>query len=66
MAAELARIFNDLPAVNILLAALSLILFLAWVVISRQRTRHLAELIDAVKGNSRRGCTAAARRRSGQ
>ncbi|WFE22800.1 hypothetical protein O7621_05520 [Solwaraspora sp. WMMD937] len=53
MAARLVQAIGDLPNPYILGAILLPMLFVGWVIMSERRTRHLTQLIRAVRGQVR-------------
>ncbi len=57
MATRMVRAATALPLPYLIVAIVVLVLFVAWVVNSEQRTRHLAQLIRAWRatGPSRQG-----------
>ncbi|WP_406073825.1 hypothetical protein [Micromonospora sp. NBC_01638] len=55
MALRLAQLVGDLPGPYIMGAILLPVLFVGWVIVSERRTRHLTQLIRAVRGSVRPG-----------
>ncbi|MEU1604028.1 hypothetical protein [Micromonospora matsumotoense] len=66
MAARLAQLAGDLPGPYIMGAILLPVLFLGWVIMSEQRTRHLTQLIRAVRGSVRPGGSSRGSNREGR
>ncbi|MEU7979899.1 hypothetical protein AB0B63_15335 [Micromonospora sp. NPDC049081] len=67
MAARLAQLVGDLPGPYIMGAILlPVLLFLGWVIMSEQRTRHLTQLIRAVRGSVRPGGSSRGSNREGR
>ncbi|MFG1890421.1 hypothetical protein ACGFIR_21475 [Micromonospora sp. NPDC049051] len=55
MALRLVQLVGDLPGPYIMGAILLPVLFVGWVIVSERRTRHLTQLIRAVRGSVRPG-----------
>ncbi|MDO3704047.1 hypothetical protein Q3W71_20485 [Micromonospora sp. C28SCA-DRY-2] len=53
MVVRLMQTIGDLPESYIMGAILLPVLFLGWVIMSERRTRHLTQLIRAVRGQVR-------------
>lgn len=66
MAARLAQLVGDLPGSYIMGAILLPVLFLGWVIMSERRTRHLTQLIRAVRGSVRPGGSSRGSDRAGR
>lgn len=52
---RLAQLVGDLPGPYVMGAILLPVLFVGWVIRSERRTRHLTQLIRAVRGSARPG-----------
>lgn len=66
MAATLAEGIGEIPAPWLIGGVVSLTLFVAWVIVSERRTRHLSQLIRAVRGSDRPDARSRDRRRVGR
>lgn len=66
MMVSLAQATGGFPEPYFIGAILSPVLFVGWVIISKRRTRHLTQLIRAVRGPVRPGSDPRTRRRTGR
>ncbi|MDW5329573.1 hypothetical protein [Plantactinospora sp. KLBMP9567] len=65
MAEWLIRVIGLLPRPDLTMAILVLMLFVGWVIINERRTRHLVQLIRALRGPADTGRAVQPRRRRG-